>query len=73
VETPSWQLRCRVDVGLERLEVFVLKFLLGVECGDMFEAEVSEPCVTKQGIALNVTAVIAAKVGNDAESIVNAG
>ncbi|MBN9618589.1 MAG: flotillin [Actinobacteria bacterium] len=39
----------------------------------MFEAEVSEPCVTKQGIALNVTAVIAAKVGNDIESIVNAG
>lgn len=39
----------------------------------MFEAEVSEPCVTKQGIALNVTAVIAAKVGNDPESIVNAG
>jgi flotillin len=39
----------------------------------MFESEVSEPCVTKQGIALNVTAVIAAKVGNDAESIVNAG
>jgi flotillin len=39
----------------------------------MFEAEVSEPCVTRQGIALNVTAVIAAKVGNDAESIVNAG
>jgi uncharacterized membrane protein YqiK len=39
----------------------------------MFEAEVAEPCVTKQGIALNVTAVIAAKVGNDAESIVNAG
>jgi uncharacterized membrane protein YqiK len=39
----------------------------------MFESEVSEPCVTKQGIALNVTAVIAAKVGNDSESIVNAG
>jgi flotillin len=39
----------------------------------MFEAEVSEPCVTKQGIALNITAVIAAKVGNDIESIVNAG
>jgi flotillin len=39
----------------------------------MFESEVSEPCVTKQGIALNVTAVIAAKVGNDGESIVNAG
>jgi flotillin len=39
----------------------------------MFESEVSEACVTKQGIALNVTAVIAAKVGNDVESIVNAG
>ena len=38
----------------------------------MFEAEVSEPCVTKQGIALNVKAVIAAKIGNDQESIVNA-
>ena len=39
----------------------------------MFESEVEEACVTKQGIALNVKAVIAAKVGNDAESIVNAG
>ena len=39
----------------------------------MQEAEVSEPCVTKQGIALNVRAVIAFKVGNDSESIVNAG
>jgi flotillin len=39
----------------------------------MFEAEVDEPCVTRQGIALNVKAVIAAKVGNDQESIVNAG
>ncbi len=38
----------------------------------MFESQVAEPCVTKQGIALNVTAVIAAKVGNDTESIVNA-
>jgi uncharacterized membrane protein YqiK len=38
----------------------------------MFEAEVNEPCVTKQGIALDVKAVIAAKVGNDAASIVNA-
>ncbi len=37
------------------------------------EAEVSETCVTKQGIALNVRAVIAFKVGNDPESIVNAG
>ena len=39
----------------------------------MAEAEVSEACVTKQAIALNVRAVIAFKVGNDAESIVNAG
>jgi flotillin len=39
----------------------------------MQEAEVSETCVTKQGIALTVTAVIAFKVGNDNESIVNAG
>jgi len=39
----------------------------------MQEAEVSENCVTHQGIALNVRAVIAFKVGNDPESIVNAG
>jgi regulator of protease activity HflC (stomatin/prohibitin superfamily) len=39
----------------------------------MSEAEVSETCVTKQAIALNVRAVIAFKVGNDVESIVNAG
>jgi flotillin len=39
----------------------------------MCEAEVSETCVTKQGIALNVRSVIAFKVGNDAESIINAG
>src|ERR1700742_4166328 len=38
----------------------------------MREAEVSEQCVTKQGIALEVKAVIAFKVGNDEESIVNA-
>jgi flotillin len=38
----------------------------------LFEAEVNEPCVTKQGIALTVKAVIAAKIGNDQESIVNA-
>src|SRR5882762_274624 len=38
----------------------------------MQEAEVSEACVTRQGIALNVRAVIAFKVGNDDESIVNA-
>ncbi len=37
------------------------------------EAEVEEVCVTKQGISLNVRAVIAFKVGNDEESIVNAG
>jgi uncharacterized membrane protein YqiK len=54
---------------------FVLPFFRKVQflTLSMFESEVSEPCVTKQGIALNVTAVIAAKVGNDAESIVNAG
>ena len=39
----------------------------------MQEAEVAEQCVTHQGIALNVRAVIAFKVGNDEESIVNAG
>ncbi len=39
----------------------------------MCEAEVAEQCVTKQGITLNVRAVIAFKVGNDTESIVNAG
>ena len=39
----------------------------------MCEAEVSETCVTKQGISLNVRSVIAFKVGNDEESIVNAG
>jgi len=38
----------------------------------MNEAEVSELCVTRQGITLNVRAVIAFKVGNDDESIVNA-
>src|SRR5499425_2757988 len=37
------------------------------------EAEVAETCVTRQGISLNVRAVIAFKVGNDEESIVNAG
>src|SRR6266480_3483074 len=39
----------------------------------MCEAEVEETCVTQQGISLNVRSVIAFKVGNDAESIVNAG
>jgi flotillin len=39
----------------------------------MQEAEVAETCVTKQGISLNVRSVIAFKVGNDRESIVNAG
>src|ERR1700738_4040719 len=37
------------------------------------EAEVAEQCVTKQGITLNVRSVIAFKVGNDEESIINAG
>ena len=39
----------------------------------MQEAEVSETCVTRQGISLTVKAVIAFKVGNDTESIINAG
>ena len=39
----------------------------------MCEAEVEETCVTQQGISLNVRAVIAFKVGNDTDSIVNAG
>src|SRR5450755_2524625 len=39
----------------------------------MAEAEVAETCVTRQGISLNVRSVIAFKVGNDEESIVNAG
>jgi flotillin len=39
----------------------------------MCEAVVAEHCVTKQGITLNVRAVIAFKVGSDQESIVNAG
>ncbi len=39
----------------------------------MCESEVAEQCVTRQGISLNVRAVIAFKVGNDMESIVNAG
>src|SRR6202012_3741803 len=38
----------------------------------MAESEVTELCVTKQGIALEVRAVIAFKVGNDPETIVNA-
>ena len=39
----------------------------------MLEAEVVETCVTKQAIPLTVKAVIAFKVGNDPESVVNAG
>jgi flotillin len=39
----------------------------------MQEAEVAEPCVTQQGITLSVRAVIAFKVGDDSESIANAG
>jgi uncharacterized membrane protein YqiK len=39
----------------------------------MCEAEVTERCVTKQAIPLQVKAVIAFKVGNDTESVVNAG
>ena len=54
---------------------FVTPFIRKVEFLSLalFEAEVNEPCVTRQGIALNVRAVIAFKVGNDTESIVSAG
>ncbi|MEC3917709.1 SPFH domain-containing protein [Nocardia sp. CDC160] len=38
----------------------------------MFEAEIGERCVTKQAIQLDVRAVIAFKVANDTQSIVNA-
>src|ERR1700734_712725 len=54
---------------------FVPPFLrkVGLLSLSMREAEVQETCVTGQGISLNVRAVIAFKVGNDEESIVNAG
>lgn len=39
----------------------------------MCESEVQETCVTRQGISLSVRSVIAFKVGNDEESVVNAG
>ncbi|GAA3223694.1 SPFH domain-containing protein [Actinocorallia longicatena] len=39
----------------------------------MHESEVADTCVTRQGISLKVKAIIAFKVGNDLESIVNAG
>ncbi|WP_194818557.1 flotillin family protein [Nocardia sp. XZ_19_385] len=38
----------------------------------MFESEIRERCVTKQAIQLDVRAVIAFKVANDTQSIVNA-
>ncbi|WP_228001518.1 SPFH domain-containing protein [Nocardia australiensis] len=38
----------------------------------MFESEIQERCVTKQAIQLEVRAVIAFKVANDTQSIVNA-
>jgi flotillin len=54
---------------------FVNPFLrrVGILTLAMCEAEVQETCVTGQGISVNVRAVIAFKVGNDDESIVNAG
>jgi flotillin len=54
---------------------FVNPFLrrVGMLSLAMREAEVGETCVTGQGISVNVRAVIAFKVGNDTESIVNAG
>src|ERR1700748_530514 len=63
---------CRVVTGHG---AFVFPFLRKVRflTLSMAEAEVRERCVTRQGITLNVAAVIAFKVGNDGESIVNAG
>jgi flotillin len=54
---------------------FVNPFMrrVGLLTLSMCEAEVQETCVTGQGISVNVRAVIAFKVGNDDESIVNAG
>jgi len=54
---------------------FIMPFFRKVEflALSMCEAEVAEKCVTKQGIALNVRAVIAFKVGNDTPSIIAAG
>jgi uncharacterized membrane protein YqiK len=54
---------------------FVNPFLrrVGILTLSMCEAEVQETCVTGQGISVNVRAVIAFKVGNDEESIINAG
>src|SRR5499425_1024187 len=54
---------------------FVLPFVRKVRflTLSMCESEVTETCVTKQGISLHVRAVIAFKVGNDHESIINAG
>jgi uncharacterized membrane protein YqiK len=53
---------------------FVLPFLRKVRFLTlaMAESEVVELCVTCQGITLSVRALIAFKVGNDVESIVNA-
>ena len=39
---------------------------------DLRQAQLNEPCVTKQGITLGVQAVAVFKVGNDSESIINA-
>ena len=39
---------------------------------DLRQAQLSEPCVTKQGITLGVQAVAVFKVGNDPQSITNA-
>ena len=54
---------------------FVLPFFRKVRylTLSMAEAEIEERCLSRQGIALKVRAVIAFKVGNDPESIVNAG
>ena len=54
---------------------FIMPFFRKVEflTLSLCEAEVAEKCVTRQGITLNVRAVIAFKVGNDNPSIIAAG
>src|ERR1044071_5571822 len=54
---------------------FILPFFRNVRFPTpaMGESQVAGTRVTRQGISLNVRAVIAFKVGNDEESIINAG
>jgi flotillin len=61
--------RVIVGQGAFVLPMFRRASFLGLT---MREAEVTEQCITQQGITLQVKAVIAFKVGQDEQSIVNA-